>query len=63
MTKDRKLVTKRELKDVYGVPYCHAHLLRLEAQKLFPVRVRLSVNRVAWWSDEIEAWLSSRPRS
>jgi prophage regulatory protein len=63
MTTVRKLVTKRELKSIYGVPYCFAHLIRLEKAGLFPVRVRLSQNRVCWYADEVEAWVASRPRA
>lgn len=62
MTKLRKLVTKKELRTVYGIPYCFAQIGRLEAVGDFPMRVRLSQNRVAWWSDEVEDWLASRPR-
>ena len=31
-----KLVSKKELKLVYGVPYSFAHIARLEAAGLFP---------------------------
>jgi hypothetical protein len=37
----RKLVSKKDLKIVYGVPYCFAHIARLEAAGQFPKRVRL----------------------
>ena len=59
----RKLVTKKELKSVYGVPYSPAHIARLEKDKKFPVRVNLGQCRVAWFADEIEAWIASRPRA
>lgn len=38
---------------------------RLEAQDLFPRRVLLSANGRAsgYYSDEVEAWLDSRPRA
>ena len=32
----RKLVSKKELKSIYGVPYCFAHIARLEAAGQFP---------------------------
>ena len=35
----RKLVSKKELKSVYGVPYHPAHIARLEAASKFPKRV------------------------
>jgi prophage regulatory protein len=63
MTQVRKLVSKKELKTVYGIPYCFAHIARLEKAKLFPLRVTLGACRVAWFADEIEAWIASRPRA
>jgi hypothetical protein len=27
----------------------------------FPKAVQLSTGRIAWWSDELEAWVDSRP--
>jgi prophage regulatory protein len=58
----RKLVSKKELKIVYGIPYCFAHIARLEAAGKFPKRLRLGACRVAWYADEIEEWVDSRPR-
>jgi prophage regulatory protein len=59
----RKLVSKKELKSVYGVPYSPAHIARLEKAEKFPCRVVLGLCRVAWFADEIEAWIASRPRA
>jgi prophage regulatory protein len=59
----RKLVSKKELKSVYGIPYCFPHIARLEAAGSFPTRVRLGACRVAWFADEIEEWIDSRPRA
>jgi prophage regulatory protein len=58
----RKLVSKKELKTVYGIPYCFAHIARLEAAGKFRKRLRLGACRVAWYADEIEEWVESRPR-
>jgi len=63
MTKVKKLVTKRELRSVYGIPYCFAHIARLEKIGAFPIRVQLSENRVAWYAEEVEDWIASRPRA
>ena len=52
---------KRKL--VYGIPYCFAHIAKLEAAGLFPTRVRLGACRVAWYADEIEEWIENRPRA
>ena len=63
MTKVRKLVSKKELKTVHGIPYSSPHIARLEKAGLFPKRLMLGACRVAWWEDEIEEWKSSRPRA
>ena len=59
----QKLVSKKELKSIYGVPYSFAHIARLEAAGEFPKRVKLGACRVAWWEDEVEDWKASRPRA
>lgn len=56
----QKLVTKKELRTIFGVPYSFAHIARLEAAGQFPQRVRLGACRVAWVSDEVEAWIDER---
>jgi prophage regulatory protein len=59
----RKLVSKKELKSIYGVPYCPAHIARLEAAGQFPKRVTLGACRVAWVAEEVEAWIEVRIES
>jgi prophage regulatory protein len=59
----RKLVSKKELKSVYGIPYCFAHIKRLEDADKFPKRLQLGACRVAWYADEVEEWIESRPRA
>jgi prophage regulatory protein len=59
----RKLVSKKELKSVYGIPYCFAHIARLEVTGGFPKRVKLGACRVAWYADEVETWIETRPRA
>jgi prophage regulatory protein len=56
----QQLVSKKELKTVFGVPYSFAHIARLEADGQFPKRVRLGACRVAWVSDEVQAWIDER---
>ena len=63
MTKVRKLVSKKELRTVHGIPYSFAHIARLEKVDQFPRRLLLGTCRVAWWEDEIEEWKASRPRA
>jgi prophage regulatory protein len=56
----RKLVSKKDLKIVYGVPYSFAHIARLEVAGQFPKRVRLGACRVAWLADEVQGWIDER---
>jgi prophage regulatory protein len=63
MTKLRKLVSKKELKSLLGIPYCFAHIARLETAGQFPRRLKLGQCRVAWYMDEVVEWIESRPRS
>jgi prophage regulatory protein len=35
-------------------------LWRLERRGLFPKRIRISRNRIAWFRDEVEAWIAAR---
>ena len=65
MQQVRKLVSKKELKSVYGIPYCFAHIARLEKEEppAFPKRIQLGACRVAWFADEVEAWIAERPRA
>lgn len=56
----QKLVSKKELKSVFGVPYSFAHIARLEAAGTFPKRVKLGACRVAWVSEEVQAWIDER---
>ena len=56
----RKLVSKKELKTVLGIPYSFAHIARLEAAGNFPRRVKLGACRVAWILDEVLEWIEER---
>ena len=56
----RKLVSKKELKSVYGIPYHPSHIARLEGEGQFPKRVTLGACRVAWVAEEVEAWIEER---
>ncbi len=63
MSNVRKLVSKKELKSVYGIPYSFAHDARLEKAGQFPKRKQLGACRVAWYADEVETWIEERPRA
>ena len=56
----QKLVSKKELRLVFGVPYSFAHIARLEAAGQFPKRIRLGACRVAWLSAEVQNWIDER---
>ena len=56
----QKLVSKKELKSLFGIPYSFQHIARLEAAGRFPKRIQLGQNRVAWLWEEVEAWIDER---
>ena len=55
-----KLIDFKDLKLTRGIHFCRTHLVRLENEKLFPKRVSLGTNRVAWVAAEIDAWLDAK---
>lgn len=57
---DNRLVSKKELKTVCGIPYTPQHIARLEAAGAFPLRVKLGQNRVAWVLAEVDQWIQRR---
>ena len=60
-----KLVTRRELKEVLGVPYSDQHLARLEAAGMFPRRLKLQAfrgGRVVWLEEEVLRWIEARSK-
>lgn len=59
----QRLVTKKELRSLFGVPYSFAHIARLEAAGQFPKRVRLGACRVAWLAEEVQRWIDERVAS
>ena len=56
-----RFVRYPQLKD-YGIPFSRTHLADLEARGLFPSRVRLSANVIAWRLSEIIEWMHRRGR-
>jgi len=57
---ENRLVSKKELKSVCGIPYTPQHIGRLEAAGDFPKRIQLGPNRVAWVLSEVNAWVLER---
>lgn len=57
---NKKLVSKKELKTVCGIPYSPQHIARLEKAGDFPKRIKLGQCRVAWLLSEVEEWIDRR---
>jgi prophage regulatory protein len=47
-----RLLTWKQLKEDFGLPYSREHVRRLEAANEFPRRVKLSAQKIAWFEDE-----------
>lgn len=56
----QRLVTYRDLKEQFGIPYTPQHILRLQKQGLFPLRRKLG-NFNFWLWEDIDAWLKRLP--
>lgn len=56
----KRLIDKKQLRTVKGIPYCDSQIYRLEKAGQFPRRVRLGCNRVAWLENEIDGWISEK---
>jgi prophage regulatory protein len=54
----QRLLPYEELKQ--RVPYTRQHLSRLEKLHLFPKRIQVGGNRIAWLEAEINAWIEAR---
>ena len=59
---DFRLVDKKGLKTIYGIPYTPQHIARLEKAGKFPRRLQLGQCRVAWLCSAVENWIASRSR-
>ena len=57
---EKRPMSKKELKNVCGIPYMPQHIGRLEAAGKFPKRGNLGPGRVAWGLAEVDAWASER---
>ncbi len=56
MSHDR-LLTYKDLKGIYGIPWCRQHIWRLEKAGVFPLRRRFGNRRVVWRQSDIEFYL------
>lgn len=60
MTEIQKtLLTRADLAEM-GISYSNSHLLKLEKDRLFPVRIYLSAQKVCWDRTEIKEWLEAQ---
>jgi prophage regulatory protein len=57
--KPRRLLSLKQLRDL-GITFSREHLWRLEAANKFPRRIYLGPQKIAWFEDEIHAWLEER---
>jgi prophage regulatory protein len=57
-----RLLSRKDLREMKGITFSTVQLWRLERQNKFPLRVRLSEQRVAWVEEEIDAWIKARMR-
>jgi prophage regulatory protein len=57
----RNLIRKSDVRT--RVNLSDSHIWRLEKNGNFPARVRLGPNAVAWYEDEVDDWIESRPRA
>lgn len=55
-----RLVTRKQLKLDFGIPYSLQHIARLEAAGKFPTRIKLGQCRVAYVEQEIRDWIDQR---
>ena len=53
-----RLILRPEVKS--RVPYSDVHIWRLEQAGVFPRRVKVGANRVAWVEAEIDQWIAER---
>jgi len=58
MNKQIKTIRYNQVKEI--VPLSRTQLWRLELEKKFPARIKLTENTVAWDKAEVLAWLQQR---
>ena len=54
----RKITPGRDLKEHYGITLTERQRRRLEAQGLFPRRVKISARSHGYFNDEVEAFIA-----
>jgi prophage regulatory protein len=65
MLKVRKLVSRKELRTIYGIPLSFTQIDRKELAATFPRKLKLGDDRnsrVAYYADEIENWIAQQHR-
>jgi predicted DNA-binding transcriptional regulator AlpA len=59
----QRLLTKRQLNEVKGIPYQDTHLRRLWEAGKFPRPCKIGERKLVWFEHEIDAWIAAQPRS
>jgi prophage regulatory protein len=55
----RRLLTYQDLR-ARGIPWTRVHVGRLETAGKFPQHIDLGANSIAWFEDEIDAFLEEK---
>lgn len=56
----RRVVTRQELQERFGINWCRQHLFLLERRGQFPKRIYISRRRSVYDEAEILTWLAAR---
>ena len=59
----RKIVSRKELVERYGITYSHVHFKRLGESGRFPAALQIGPSRIGWYEDEVELWIANLPRA
>jgi prophage regulatory protein len=59
MSPHRRLLKFKQLLEL-GISFSREHVRRLECAGKFPKRLRLSPQKIAWFENEILAWVAER---
>ena len=56
-----RLLRVKQVLELTGIS--RAHLYRMMERDTFPLSVQIGLKARAWRSDEVQAWVESRPRT
>jgi len=55
--RSKKALSRANLRNHKGIPYCDMQLRRMIASGEFPAPFYLSERKPVWWEHEVDAWL------